>query len=69
MHQALIKKLRTHFFFVDELENLEYFIKNTEVEFRITDGPKWNKPLAFASAFPFTHFDVSSSVNNDYVQR
>lgn len=33
-------------------------MKNTEVEFRITDGPKWNRPLAFASAFPFTHFDI-----------
>ena len=67
--KVLLKKMRTHFFFVDELLNLEYFLKNTEVEFRITDGPRWNKPVAFASAFPFTHFDIASSINKDYVQR
>ena len=54
---------------MDDLENLEFFLKNTEVEFRITDGPKWNKPLAFASAYPFTHFDVAKSAEEDYVQR
>ncbi len=56
-----------HFFFVDELDNLQYFLENTEVEFRITDGPKWNKPLALASAYPFTHFNISKSDKKDYV--
>ena len=65
--KVLLKKMRTHFFFVDEIHHLDYFLKNTEVEFRITDGPHWNKPLAFASAYPFTHFDVSPT--GDYVQR
>lgn len=54
-----IKKLRTYFFFADSIKNLENFKENTEIEFRITDGNKWNKPLAFASAFPFTHFKVN----------
>eukprot|EP00347_Sterkiella_histriomuscorum_P000881 403374165 len=68
--KVILKKLRTHFFFVDHLVNLEYFLNNTEVEFRITDGPQWNKPIAFASAYPFTHFDVKLSEKKaDYVQR
>jgi len=58
-----------HFFFVDELSNLQYFLENTEVEFRITDGPKWNKPLAFSSAYPLTHFNILTSDKKDYVQR
>jgi hypothetical protein len=52
----LLKKLRVYFFFIDSIESLQNFLENTEVEFRITDGPHWNKPLAFASAYPFTHF-------------
>ena len=64
-----MKKLRTYFFFVDEIKNLEYFLENTEVEFRITDGPKWNKPIAFASAYPFTHFSTKNAGNKEYVQR
>lgn len=65
---VLLKKLRTHYFFVDEPANLQYFLENTEVEFRITDGPKWNKPLAFASAYPFTHFKIPDfKKEKDYV--
>ena len=67
--KVLLKKLRTYFLFVDEIKNLEYFLENTEVEFRITDGPKWNKPIAFASAFPFTHFSTKNAGNKEYVQR
>lgn len=52
----VLKKLRIYFFFTDSNENLLNFMQNTEVEFRITDGPHWNKAIAFASAFPFTHF-------------
>jgi len=37
------------------------------VEFRITDGPKWTRPIAYASANPFTHFKVRS--HHSYVQR
>ena len=67
IQHVLLKKLRTYFFFVDDLDNLLYFLENTEVEFRITDGPQWNKPLAFASAFPFTHFNVNQSEIGEYV--
>lgn len=66
----MFKKMRTHYVFVDEdMENLRYFLENTEIEFRITDGPRWNKPLAFASARPFTHFAVGQAGNEGYVQR
>jgi hypothetical protein len=54
--KILIKKLRIHFIFSESIESMQFFLENTEVEFRITDGPSWNKPLAVASAFPFTHF-------------
>lgn len=66
--KVLLKKLRTYFFFSDSIISLKSFQENTEVEFRITDGNKWNKPLAFASAFPFTHFKVNSN-DKEYVSR
>ena len=62
---VIVKKLRVHFFFTDSTENLVNFIENTEVEFRLTDGPQWSKPIAFASAYPFTHFKATSE--KDYV--
>jgi hypothetical protein len=68
VERILIKKLRTYFFFAEPNENILHFLKNTEVEFRLTDGPKWNKPIAFASSFPFTHFDVSSN-QKEYISR
>ena len=51
-----LKKLRTYFFFAPKNETITDFLENTEVEFRMTDGPKWNKPIAMASAHPFVHF-------------
>lgn len=56
MPSISLKKLRIYFFFSDTIENLHSFLENTEVEFRITDGPLWHKPIAYASAYPFTHF-------------
>ena len=67
LEKIILKKLRVHFFFSDSLEGLENFLENTEVEFRITDGPKWNKPIAFASAYPFTHFKVTNQ--KEYISR
>lgn len=51
-----LKKLRVHYFFNDNSQHIESFLKNTEVEFRITDGPAWTKAIAQARAFPLTHF-------------
>ena len=56
-----LNKLRVHYFFNDNIHHMSSFLDNTEVEFRITDGPSWSKAIAYASAFPFTHFKGSTS--------
>lgn len=41
--EFLLKKMKIHFFFSEKDANLERFLKNTEIEIRITDGPSWKK--------------------------
>lgn len=34
-------KLRVHYFFTESID-IEEFLKDTEIEMRITDGPEWS---------------------------
>ena len=47
-----INKIRVHFFFT-EIMQIADFVKNTEIEIRITDGPDWCKWITSGSTKPF----------------
>lgn len=53
-----LKKLRVHYFFTEKDADLKDFLSETKVEFRITDGPNWNKAIAKAYCNPLEHFIV-----------
>ena len=54
----VLKLTRVHYFFTLPNEPIKDFIENTEIEFRITDGPKYAKyePLAVGKIFALRNF-------------
>ena len=59
-----INKIRVHFFFT-EFMDISDFVKNTEVEIRVTDGPDWNRFISTGKAKPFESMDPTK---DDIVQ-
>ena len=59
-----VNKIRVHFFFT-EFMDISEFVKNTEIEVRITDGPDWSKHIAGGKVKPFEFMDPNK---NDIVQ-
>lgn len=57
-----VNKLRVHYFFT-EINNIEQFCKNTEIEIRLTDGPNWNKMLMQGKVYPFVHMNPKNSTS------
>lgn len=47
-----INRLRLHYYFT-EANGIAEFMKNTEIEIRLTDGPDWHKCLAAGKTHPF----------------
>lgn len=57
-----INKIRVHFFFTEFMEITD-FIKNTEVEIRVTDGPDWSRFISAGKIKPFEFMDPSKTEN------
>lgn len=53
-----MNKLRIHYFFTEEGEDISDFKRDTEIEMRITDGPDYNKLLAVGNVRPMEHFNL-----------
>lgn len=46
--RTILNKIRLHYFFTEKDADLIDFMKETQIELRITDGVNWNKPIATA---------------------
>jgi len=51
-----LNKARVHYFFTESIEDAEFFLNNTELEFRVTFSQAWNKFQAITKAYLLNYF-------------